>query len=769
MPDETITIKLRNLTASELQRMNQDFANLTRAEQQAGQEALRLAQSEAALKRSLGDTSGAVRVLEGALDQARVSGTQYAGAARQLASANNEVNRSARSTVGALVDTTRAVVGLAAASRTISVGVELVQLGAAASQTATRFDQAARAAGTTGDAYTKALRVASDNTISDMNLQLAANRARLLGVADSAAQLAPLLGIARDRAQEMGISTTQAFGDLVTGLGRGSALILDNLGITVSVTEANKTYAAQLGKTVGALTEAEQKQALINAVLEQGRISMEGTGGAAETAATKIERLDASWQNLKATAGVKLADWFTPAFTGGERLLRGTEGLNEAFAANAANNKGAAAGMQAYTDALAAGKTESEALAIGQQVAAVTAANYAAVVGNIAAALQSVADIGTQTVSTTERLTGTMGGEIDAAIRANDTTRQLSNALSEETTKKIDSQMASAALADEQQRLNADSMLAAVGMLAAGDQAEALALKYGLATEQAQFLINQQQRLSNGAALSDQRAGERSGGSVTSFAASQTAADLARAKARRDEQEAARIAQSRRGYEYAGLATNAQRIAYLQKELAGTTDVAKRYELQAQILSLRNNVAKGHTSELNKQLGLSESIYDSEQKRYRAAIDARLAANEDAKQDILDQEKLRAARNTLANAKDPRLRALAALDIERIGLEDQRRAADLGQAQSTAGAALIGGKLYQSQGGAAPPGAGSLPPLAGGAPGMPGAGAGGPGAPFAVVNVYMDSELIVTKVEPIIIANARAGVAQLRAGGGGGA
>jgi hypothetical protein len=66
----------------------------------------------------------------------------------------------------------------------------------------------------------------------------------------------------------MGISATQAFNDIVTGLGRMSPLILDNLGITVDLEATMKRYAETLGKTSDALTDTERKQALVNAVIE---------------------------------------------------------------------------------------------------------------------------------------------------------------------------------------------------------------------------------------------------------------------------------------------------------------------------------------------------------------------------------------------------------------------------------------------------------------------------------------------------------------------
>lgn len=67
----------------------------------------------------------------------------------------------------------------------------------------------------------------------------------------------------------------EALDDIVTGLGRGSAMILDNLGIVVNQKEAQEEYAASLGKTVEQLSEAEKKQALINKVVADGKAELE--------------------------------------------------------------------------------------------------------------------------------------------------------------------------------------------------------------------------------------------------------------------------------------------------------------------------------------------------------------------------------------------------------------------------------------------------------------------------------------------------------------
>ncbi|MDR2416374.1 MAG: hypothetical protein LBD75_07440 [Candidatus Peribacteria bacterium] len=104
---------------------------------------------------------------------------------------------------------------------------------------------------------------------------LAANRAMSLGVVKNTQDMNTLIDIARVKSKNMGTDMTSAFNDIVTGLGRSSAMILDNLGITVNAAAANEEYAKQIGKTVEQLTDEEKKQALINKVVAEGRKELE--------------------------------------------------------------------------------------------------------------------------------------------------------------------------------------------------------------------------------------------------------------------------------------------------------------------------------------------------------------------------------------------------------------------------------------------------------------------------------------------------------------
>jgi hypothetical protein len=285
---------------------------------------LAYAQTTAKLQSSQGNAAGAAQTLTSALSQVDRSTKQALAAENQLVAANNALAKSSAAAAGGFQVLPRTIAGLsgeaasAAQSITSLVGsftavsgavmafkgiYDIAQLGAQAQLVRTRFDSLAASAGTTGDALMKALRSASGGEISDLNLSLAANKAQLLGVADSAEEFGTLMSIARDRAQQMGISTTQAFDDLTTGLGRGSKLILDNLGILVNTDQANQAYAASIGKTVSALTDQERKQALINQVLKDGQATIAATGGAVESSASQIAQGQAAFDNLKTSVG----------------------------------------------------------------------------------------------------------------------------------------------------------------------------------------------------------------------------------------------------------------------------------------------------------------------------------------------------------------------------------------------------------------------------------------------------------------------------------
>ena len=112
---------------------------------------------------------------------------------------------------------------------------------------------------------------ALDGTVSKVEMMKQANNAMLLNIAENDDQMAELFDTAQRLAKAVGEDATFGVESLVTGLGRQSKLMLDNLGIMVDTNKLYEDHAKSLGKTVGQLTEQEKKQAFVNGALAQAK------------------------------------------------------------------------------------------------------------------------------------------------------------------------------------------------------------------------------------------------------------------------------------------------------------------------------------------------------------------------------------------------------------------------------------------------------------------------------------------------------------------
>ena len=155
----------------------------------------------------------------------------------------------------------------------------------------------------------------SNNTVSDLKLMQQANNALLLGLPVD--RFGDMLTIARSAAKATGESMEFMLRSIVTGLGRGSKLMLDNLGIVFDLNKANDEYAASLGKVTSELTDAERKQAFINKALEIGSKNAKLAGAGTISFRDRIQQLTASLSNLS----VELGEVLLPAFTGVANFL----------------------------------------------------------------------------------------------------------------------------------------------------------------------------------------------------------------------------------------------------------------------------------------------------------------------------------------------------------------------------------------------------------------------------------------------------------------
>lgn len=149
-----------------------------------------------------------------------------------------------------------------------NAGANLLRLEQAGEELASGFD-------TSMAELVGAVQTASRGTISASDAVGAANRAMMLGVATDAETMASLMQVAMTRGRAMGLSTQQAFDDIVTGLGRASPMILDNLGIILDSTQVYEDYAKTIGKSADSLTKAEKTQALVASTIKGAKAPTE--------------------------------------------------------------------------------------------------------------------------------------------------------------------------------------------------------------------------------------------------------------------------------------------------------------------------------------------------------------------------------------------------------------------------------------------------------------------------------------------------------------
>jgi hypothetical protein len=136
------------------------------------------------------------------------------------------------------------------------------------------------------------LKRATGGTVSELELMKRAVQASNFGISLQA--LPKLLEFATLRAQQTGQSVDYLVDSIVTGIGRKSKLILDNLGISaVQLNEA-------LGDTAIGTASIGQVADAVGKIIDE---NLQNMAEFSENAATKIQRLDASWANFKVTIG----------------------------------------------------------------------------------------------------------------------------------------------------------------------------------------------------------------------------------------------------------------------------------------------------------------------------------------------------------------------------------------------------------------------------------------------------------------------------------
>lgn len=236
---------------------------------------------------------------------------------------------------------------------TFEKAFELGREGAVFQQTADSFDLLIAKTGASEDLLNQ-LRTASRGTVDDLTLmssaltlsagagdefarQLLNATPQLLNIAKASNKLNPTLG-----------DTAFLFESIATGIKRGSPLILDNLGITIKMEEAYAEYAKTLGKAATELNSTEQKQAILNKVLEQGNVLIQQAGGNTASAVDDFDRLNASLENIGNELKAQLVPGLAKAAGALELLVTWNKRLEEATRTHSQEVAATAVSYDAY-------------------------------------------------------------------------------------------------------------------------------------------------------------------------------------------------------------------------------------------------------------------------------------------------------------------------------------------------------------------------------------------------------------------------------------
>jgi hypothetical protein len=211
-----------------------------------------------------------------------------------------------------LISAAKGFIAGAIASGIARVGFELMQLATHAERSRDALDRLTHG---NADAYLQAVENATHGTVAEVDALAASNRALRLGVVQSADEMQQLTQVAVALGRTMGMDATSALSDLVTGIGRASPMILDNLGITLKQADIQKEVNRLMAEDATLTSSAAAKRATLNLVLRENNALLQDSAATAEDAASQTEQLAAEWTNFKVSMGQVVAEAITPALT----------------------------------------------------------------------------------------------------------------------------------------------------------------------------------------------------------------------------------------------------------------------------------------------------------------------------------------------------------------------------------------------------------------------------------------------------------------------
>ena len=154
-----------------------------------------------------------------------------------------------------------------------------------------------------GSVAMEKLQKATNGTMDQFNLFQQANNAMVLGVAKNSDEMAEMFDIAQRLGRALGRDTASSVESLITGIGRQSRLMLDNIGIIVKAEEAYEDYAKKLGISADKLTDVDKKQAFLEATMASARAKVATLGDETLSTQDSYDKLESSTSNATIALG----------------------------------------------------------------------------------------------------------------------------------------------------------------------------------------------------------------------------------------------------------------------------------------------------------------------------------------------------------------------------------------------------------------------------------------------------------------------------------
>ena len=156
------------------------------------------------------------------------------------------------------------------------------------------------------------LKIATNGTMSEMDLMTQANAAMTLGITSSSEDMAEMFDMSQRLGRALGVDTVKSIEALIVGLGRQSVKRLDDIGIVVKSNEAYQKHAAILEKTASQLTDTEKRQAFFNAALESARKKMKNLGPEVASSQDAFDQFSVSISEM----GIEIGEFVLPHISG---------------------------------------------------------------------------------------------------------------------------------------------------------------------------------------------------------------------------------------------------------------------------------------------------------------------------------------------------------------------------------------------------------------------------------------------------------------------